>query len=915
MAKKNKAYLNNPNLPAVGTQFEYTPEQVQELLKCKSDILHFAEKYFDIVNLDSGKGKIQLYPYQKDALQMIHDNRFNILLFSRQTGKALALDTLVPVPGGWKTMGELVKGDKVYALDGSTCNVVHAHDVLHDRECFEIVFDNGEKIVADGDHQWFTQTANERDKKNKGSVKTTKQIAETLKKKNSQEPNHRIPMNLNGVEGDVQDLPIHPYILGLWLGDGTSATGSIVSGARDVENTIENIRATKQFDKIIVKQYGSSSATMLRMTCEQGSHTKSLSTLLRKNNLINNKHIPHQYMIASRQQRIELLQGLMDSDGYVDKNGAADFTNSNIKLVHQVRELVQSLGYKATLGGGVAKLDGSFHKPFAKVSFKPRELVCKLPFKAQRIVCEQRENSSLRNRWHYIKDITPVASVSVRCITVDSIDNLFLVGKQYIPTHNSTISTIYLLWHAIFNDDQHILLVANKEDTAKEIFSKVRLAFEGLPLWLKPGVKEYGKEGMELANGSKIKITTTTSSAGRGSSCNVLFMDEADHVDHNILKSFWAAVFPIISSSTKSKIIMASTPRDTSGLFYKLYQKSLNTDDPDNVWHSRTVKWYDVPGRDEKWARDTRAGMDDPAMFEIEFECVFQESGESAVSQDLFNKLRRRTAEPEHIYMEGKYKLWESPNPERLYVAGVDVAEGLGKDYTVATILDITDLKSINQVAMFACNTTSPSEFTPKLNEILCHWGRPPLMIERNNCGAQVVDNLRKDFQYDNIINHGARELGRSKIPLGVISHGNTKYDCVQNQRYWINTMDVVQINDVQTVEELRDFIRYPSGKWAAKSGKHDDRVMAISWALNILSDKLVHKYYEIINVDENNKPAMLRPMDYGVKYFTNPQSMYVDERNGMSVDALPVLFGGQFGDDIADLQAQGWEFMQQNWD
>ena len=127
--------------------------------------------------------------------------------------------------------------------------------------------------------------------------------------------------------------------------------------------------------------------------------------------------------------------------------------------------------------------------------------------------------------------------------------------------------------------------------------------------------------------------------------------------------------------------------------------------------------------------------------------------------------------------------------------------------------------------------------------------------------------------------------------------------------------MDAVQINDLTTIEELRDFIRYPTGRWAAKTGKHDDRVMSLSWALNILDRKLVNKYFEVINVDENNQPSMLRPMDYGVKYFMNPQSMYVDEINGMAVDALPVMFSANaYDDEVADLRAQGWEFMKQDW-
>ena len=841
--KKRDIYLNNPNLPAVDAQFEYTPEMVQEIQRCKDDLIHFASNYFYIINPDSGRQVIKLHDFQTQALNMIHDNRFNILLFSRQVGKALALDTPVPTPKGWTTMGAIKAGDQVYGSSGEVCNVTHAHDVLMNRECYEMVFDSGERIIADGEHQWFTQSAKEDACGQQGSVKTTHQLA---------------------------------------AGGG--------------------------------------------------------------------------HRIASPQQV------------------------------------------------GDAKIDRS---------------------------------------WHYIKSVTPVKSVPVRCISVDSKDNLFLIGKHYIPTHNTTISTIYLLWHAIFNSDQHILVVANKEETAKEIFGRVQLAFEELPNWLKGGVKEYGKEGMQLANGSKIKITTTTSTAGRGSACNVLFIDEADHVecvsgdtmitlrdtsineiikltiakahtlqgnhevltkdgfkkfdsiqryanrkavvvefddntcittspDHmlkstagkfvvaeksryrhiqtidgakkvisvrklkekvdlydvcdvegheyitngivshncNLLNSFWASVFPIISASKKSKIIMASTPRDTSGIFYRLYKKSIS-DEPGNVWRSMVVRWHDVPGRDESWAQQARAGMDDPTRFKVEFECEFEETGDATISDLLFEKMRRRCSDPIHVYMDGQYKLWDEPNRNHLYVVGVDVAEGVGQDNTVVQVLDITDLRQINQVATFASNTITPAEFTPKLYEILQQWGLPLLMSERNSCGAQVVDNLRKDFQYEGIVSYGARELGRSKIPLGVISHSNTKYDCIQNKRYWINTMDAVQINDIKTVEELKDFIKYPNGSWKARHGKHDDRVMSLGWGLMILSEKIVHKYFEVISQDENHRAAVIKPLDFGVKYFINPSSMYVDEVRG-DVDVLPSLLGNtSFNADIDDLQSMGWQFLR----
>jgi phage terminase large subunit-like protein len=220
--------------------------------------------------------------------------------------------------------------------------------------------------------------------------------------------------------------------------------------------------------------------------------------------------------------------------------------------------------------------------------------------------------------------------------------SLFLFSRQ---VGKSTIATIFLLWIAIFQEDQRILLVANKENTAKEIFRRVRFAYENLPVWLKAPVEYYGLESMELSNGSKISITTTTGTAGRGSTANILFVDEADWIEPNMLNEFWASVYPIISSSTKSKIIMASTPRDTSGLFYRLYDESVKGK---NAWVHMKVLWNEVPGRDEKWARDTMSGMADPGMWKREFECV---AGETLIT------ILNGNNEEQHVTIEELYSL------------------------------------------------------------------------------------------------------------------------------------------------------------------------------------------------------------------------------------------------------------------
>jgi len=484
--------------------------------------------------------------------------------------------------------------------------------------------------------------------------------------------------------------------------------------------------------------------------------------------------------------------------------------------------------------------------------------------------------------------------------------SMFLFSRQ---VGKSTIATIFLLWVAMFQDDQRILLVANKENTAKEIFRRVRFAYENLPNWLKAPIQYYGLEAMELANGSRISITTTTGTAGRGSMANILFVDEADWIEPNMLNEFWASIYPIISSSTKSKIIMASTPRDTSGLFYKLYDGSVKGT---NDWVHMRVLWNEVPGRDEKWKRQTMGSLSDMGMWKREFECVFDQVGESALDADLFDEMRRNTFDPMYVYDDGKYLLWEKPDPEKLYVAGVDISEGVGKDASVVQILDITEPRRIKQVAVYHNNKISPTEFTPKLREILQNWGDPLAMIERNSCGGQVVDNLKKDFNYDNIVNWGINKIAsRKSNQLGIVAHTNTKYDAVLNKRYWVNTKKAVQINDINTVLELKDFVRNENRTWSAKHGSHDDRVMSLAWALMILHEEIAPVYFDIIEKNENSKPEVIKSMDYGIKYFMNPVSIYTNEKDGVGGDALPIFVSGNISSEnpeIDDLYYQGWK-------
>jgi hypothetical protein len=440
------------------------------------------------------------------------------------------------------------------------------------------------------------------------------------------------------------------------------------------------------------------------------------------------------------------------------------------------------------------------------------------------------------------------------------------------------------------------------------------MAYEQLPNWIKSPIDGgYGKTSMELENGSRIGITTTTGTAGRGSSCTFLAIDEAAWIDSFLLEGFWASVFPIISSSKKAKIFMCSTPNGTGNLFHNLYQGAI---DKKNNWGHDKILWDEVPGRDEKWADEIRAGLASQEKWEVEFNCNFLNAGTSSMDGDLYRELKKNITPPIETLMDGKYKIWQHPNPEHLYVVGVDVAEGVGGDYSVIKILDITDLREIIEVAEYYDNTIPVSEFSARLYEILQHWGKPLVCIERNNQGGQVADRLGNDLGYPRMVNYGSKIAGRKSFELlGMISQRNTKYHAVANARYFYSDRRSVVFKNDHSLEELfKDFVKV-NDTWQAASGKHDDRTMALVWALMILDRDLCERWFTIEELDTSGKPLRIVPLDYGIKYFENPTSIYTNEQVSNIEHSMlaPMAFGafGEKDDEMASLMSDGWSFLQ----
>lgn len=429
--------------------------------------------------------------------------------------------------------------------------------------------------------------------------------------------------------------------------------------------------------------------------------------------------------------------------------------------------------------------------------------------------------------------------------------NVILSARQM---GKSTVVAIYALWVACMQEAKNIVIIANKEDTAIEQFERIKMAYEQMPNFVKPGIKSWRKDGMNLTNGSKITVSSTSSSAARGGSVNVLIIDEFAYIEPRVLNDLWRSAIPTISSFKKSQIIVISTQNGVSNKFYDLYTKA---ESGVNGWAHIKVDWNERPDRDEQWRLDQIKLLGSVELFNQEYGTNFVDESESVLDEDLIAHMRANSTNPTILLENGEYKIWKKPEPYHLYTIGVDVGEGVGRNYSVVQILDVTDLKNIEQVAIYSNNTLDPYHFATKLVEIAGHWGDPPLCIERNNSGAQVVDVVYQKHHYELIVTYTHDTFAKMlENRQGILANTNTKYEGIVNMRYWVNKLRVVKINDINTIQEFETFVRQPNQTWSSKSSKYnDDRVMSLIWSLIVLNPKITSRYFEVVDTDEQGRP------------------------------------------------------------
>lgn len=417
-------------------------------------------------------------------------------LVARIEGKALSIATPIPTPKGWTTLGELKVGDSIFTRSGVVVRVKDATAVMLGRPCFEVVFSDGSTVIADAAHEWPTTTKSQRWRHAPPSLRTTAEIAASVKY--GREYNHHVPLAESVLCPEAQ-LRVDPYVLGIWLGDGTSAAAEITTA--DVE-VVDRIRqAGYDVHRALgplAWRIGGTGHTRDKMTgCYVAND--SLSSTLRLMGLFGNKHIPTEFMRSSIAQRQALLEGLMDSDGYCDKWGRCEFTTIKEALAVQVCELVASLGFRPVVAKKRAMLDGIDCGPRFDVTFTPHRPVFHLKRKLSR-----QKMTGRFNRFRAIVAARPIASVPVRCIEVDDPDGTYLVGTSFIPTHNSSLGRLGLLIHSTagFIDagfSGHITLeLANVASLPITIYPGMKIGQVSFMQMTTPAERPYGR-----ARGSK----------------------------------------------------------------------------------------------------------------------------------------------------------------------------------------------------------------------------------------------------------------------------------------------------------------------------------------------------------------------------------------------------------------------------
>ena len=404
-------------------------------------------------------------------------------------------------------------------------------------------------------------------------------------------------------------------------------------------------------------------------------------------------------------------------------------------------------------------------------------------------------------------------------------ENRFNICKMPRQTGKSTTVVSFLLHYAVFNDNVNIGILANKAATARELLDRLQTAYENLPKWMQQGIISWNKGSLELENGSKILAASTSASAVRGMSFNIIFLDEFAFVPNHIADDFFSSVYPTISSGKSTKVIIVSTPKGMNH-FYRMWH---DAEKGKNEYIYTDVHWSEVPGRDEAWKAQTIANTSE-AQFKVEFECEFLGSVDTLIAP---SKLRNLVYDHPKTRSAG-LDVYVDPIEEHDYLMTVDVARGVGSDYSAFVVIDITQFPH-RIVAKYRNNEIKPMLFPSVIYEVAKSYNDAYVLCEVNDVGDQVASIIQYDLEYNNLLmcsmrGRAGQIVGQGfsgkKTQLGVKMSKTVKKVGALNLKTLIEE-DKVFMNDYEIISELTTFVQ-KHNSFEAEEGCNDDLAMCL---------------------------------------------------------------------------------------
>ena len=471
-------------------------------------------------------------------------------------------------------------------------------------------------------------------------------------------------------------------------------------------------------------------------------------------------------------------------------------------------------------------------------------------------------------------------------ILQDFHNNRFNIAKLPRQTGKSTTVVAYLLYYAIFYDSVNIGILANKASTARELLGRLQLAYENLPKWMQHGILVWNKGNVELENGSKILAASTSASAVRGMSFNILFLDEFAFVPNHVAEQFFASVYPTITSGKSTKVIIISTPNGMNH-FYKMWEDARRGK---NDYVTNEVHWSQVPGRDAKWKEETIKNTS-PRQFAQEFECDFLGSADTLISPAKLQNI------PFHdpIASNAGLDVYERVQKDHEYIVTVDVARGIGGDYSAFIVFDITTVP-YKIVAKYRNNEIKPVLFPSVIFQVCKEYNNPYVLVEVNDIGDSIAATLNYDLEYPNVLmcamrGRAGQIVGQgfsgNKTQLGVKMSVTVKKIGCANLKAIVEE-DKLLFNDFQIFQELTTFVQKKQA-WEADEGYHDDLVMCM-----VLFAWLVMQEYFKEMTDQDIR-----------------RRIYEEQRNQIEQDMAPFGFidDGMGDDTFIDGDGTLWEY------